>query len=154
MVMEFHAWQEYRAVVHLYLLYSHLIISQLPPKKLNVVQFSFILVYSNSKSAEFKSMIDRSDTALDHASLLSCVAKSQAWISVRTIPATCIGIGKLGIPTPQVVNHVNPNRNSQGQQVTCSPPYPSKVTLTTISLPSNVKETKIVIGWKYIISYH
>ena len=39
---------------------------------------------------------------------------------------------------------------SRRQQVTCFRPYPSKVTLTTISLPSNAEDTKLVIGWKLL----
>ena len=35
---------------------------------------------------------------------------------------------------------------SRRQQVTCFLPYPSKVTPTTILLPSIAKETKLVIG--------
>ena len=36
------------------------------------------------------------------------------------------------------------------KQVTCFPPYPCKVTPTTISLPSIATETNLVIGWKLL----
>ena len=45
-----------------------------------------------------------------------------------------------------VYNIYGPFKYSRRQQVTCFPPYPTKVTPTTISLPSNAKETKPVIG--------
>ena len=42
------------------------------------------------------------------------------------------------------------DKYSRRQQVTCFPPYPSKVTLITILLPSNARETKLVICWKLL----
>ena len=55
-------------------------------------------------------------------------------------PASIIIIMNFYSPVSNIRCH------SRRQQVTCFRPYPCKVTLTTISLPSNAKDTKLVIG--------